>query len=144
MQAMTTPTEPRLSELIVDATRDVQTLIRGEIQLAKDEVAGAVKNVGAGVGFGVGALSVVLFALLLFAFSLAFGIDEIFDWPLWSGFAIVGVLLVLLAVLLGYIGLRKAKKIRGPEQTILEANKTKAALADRAGKGVEAGLILPE
>jgi len=141
---MTTPTQPRLSELVADATRDVQTLIRGEIQLAKEEVTGAVKNAGAGVGFGVGALAMVLFAVLLFAFSLAFGIDEIFDWPVWSGFAIVGGLLVLLAALLGFLGVRKAKKVRGPEQTILEVNKTKAALADRAGKGAEAGLTLPD
>ena len=141
---MTTPTEPRLSELIAGATKDVQTLIRGEIQLAKEEVTGAVKKAGVGAGFGIGALSLVLFAVLLFAFSLAFGIDEIFDWPLWSGFAIVGVLLILVAALLAFLGVRKAKQIRGPEQTILEVNKTKAALADRAGKGVEAGLTIPE
>jgi len=141
---MTTPTQPRLSELVTGATRDVQTLIRGEIQLAKDEVTVAVKKAGVGAGFGVGALAIVLFAVLLFAFSLAFGIDEIFNWPLWSGFAIVGLLLVLLAALLGYLGVRKAKQIRGPEQTLLEVNKTKAALADRAGKGAEAGLVLPD
>ncbi|HTY72233.1 MAG TPA: phage holin family protein [Acidimicrobiales bacterium] len=138
---MTTTSQPRLSELVASATKDVQTLIRGEIQLAKAEVTGAVKTAGTGIGLAVSALEVVLFAVLLFAFALAFGIDEALNWPLWSGFAIVGLLLVILAAVLGLLGLRKAKQVRGPEQTMLEANKTMEALADRSGKGYEAGLV---
>ena len=110
---MTTPTQPRLSELVAGATKDIQTLVRGEIQLAKAEVTGSVKNAGVGVGLGIGALAVVLFAVLIFAMSASFGIAEGFDWPIWSGFAIVGLILVLLAVLLVFLARRKAEEGQG-------------------------------
>jgi hypothetical protein len=141
---MTTPTQPRLSELVAGATKDIQTLVRGEIQLAKAEVTGSVKNAGAGVGLGLGAFAVLLFAVLIFAMSASFGISEGFDWPVWSGFAIVGLILVLLAVLLVFLARRQVKKVRAPEQTLAEVQKTKDVLADRQGKGVTAGLIDPD
>jgi hypothetical protein len=142
--AMTTPTQPRLSELVAGATKDIQTLVRGEIQLAKAEVTGSVKNAGAGVGLGIGAFAFLLFAVLIFAMSASFGIAEGLDWPVWSGFAIVGLVLVLLAVLLVFLARRKVKKVKAPERTLAEAQKTKDALADRQGKGVAAGLTDPE
>lgn len=141
---MTTTTEPRLSELVAGATKDIQTLVRGEIQLAKAEVTGSVKNAGKGLGAAIAAVALLLFAVLIFSFAAAYGIAEGFDWPTWSGFAIVGLLLVLIAGLFGFLALRKAKKVRAPQQTIAEAGKTKKALADRAGKGVAAGLVNPQ
>ena len=141
---MTTPSEPRLSELVAGATKDIQTLIRGEIQLAKTEVTGSVKNAGKGLGAAIAAGAVLTFAVLIFAFAASYGIAEGLDWPTWSGFAIVGGLLVLLAAMLGFIALRKVKKVRAPEQTMAEAAKTKQAIADRQGKGVAAGLVNPE
>jgi cytochrome c biogenesis protein CcdA len=141
---MTTTSEPRLSELVAGATKDIQTLVRGEIQLAKAEVTGSVKNAGKGLGAALAAGALLTFAVLLFAFAAAFGIDEILNWPTWSGFAIIGGVLVLVAGLLAFFALRKVKKVRAPEQTMAEATKTKQALADRHGKGVAAGLVTPE
>lgn len=141
---MTTTSEPRLSELVAGATRDIQTLVRGEIQLAKAEVAGSVKNAGKGIGAALAAAALLLFATLLFAFAASYGVAEGLNWPTWSGFAVIGGVLVLIAGLLAFLALRKVKKVRAPEQAMAEATKTKQALADRHGKGVAAGLVKPE
>jgi Putative Actinobacterial Holin-X, holin superfamily III len=141
---MTTTSDPRLSELVAGATKDIQTLVRGEIQLAKSEVTGSVKNAGKGLGAALAAVALLLFAVLIFAFAASYGVAEGLNWPTWSGFAIIGGVLVLIAGLLAFFALRKVKKVRAPEQTIAEANKTKQAIADRHGKGVESGLVQPE
>jgi Putative Actinobacterial Holin-X, holin superfamily III len=141
---MTTTSEPRLSELVAGATKDIQTLVRGEIQLAKGEITGSVKNAGKGLGAALAACSLLVFAVLLFAFAAAYGIAEGLNWPVWSGFAIIGGILVLLAAVLAYFALRKVKRVRAPEQALAEAAKTKQALADRHGKAVQAGLVTPQ
>jgi hypothetical protein len=141
---MTTISEPRLSELVAGATKDIQTLVRGEIQLAKEEVTGSVKNAGKGLGAALAAVALLLFAVLLFAFAAAYGVAEGLNWPTWSGFAVIGGVLVLIAALLAFFAFRKAKKVRAPEKTMAEATKTKKALAGRHGKAVQAGLVNPE
>jgi protein-S-isoprenylcysteine O-methyltransferase Ste14 len=141
---MTTTSEPRLSQLVASAIKDIQILIRGEIKLAKEEVTGSVRNAGAGLAAAGVAVALLIFALLLFAFALAYGLTEWWNWPTWSGFAIVGGLLVLFAALLAWVALRKIKKVRGPQQALAEAGKTKEVLADRHGKALEAGLVRPE
>jgi protein-S-isoprenylcysteine O-methyltransferase Ste14 len=141
---MTTTSEPRLSQLVAGATKDIQILVRGEIQLAKEEITGSVKNAGVGLVAAATAAALLIFAVLLFAFAAAYGLTEWWNWPTWSGFAIVGGILVLLAAVLGLLALRKIKKVRAPEQAIAEAGKTMQALSDRHGKGVEAGLVNPE
>jgi hypothetical protein len=45
----------------------------------------------------------------------------------------VFVLYLLIAALLGFVGYRKVRKVRGPEKAIAAAQKTKAALTNRGG-----------
>ena len=139
-----TDKDPSVASLVGGITRDVQTLIRGEIELAKAELANSAKHVGLGAGLFVGALSLVLFAVLLLAMALSFGIALLFDWPTWSGFAIVGGLLVLIAVVLVLFGVRTLKKVNALDRTKLEVAKTKSAFSDREGLAIATGLVGPE
>jgi uncharacterized membrane protein YqjE len=139
-----TDKDPSVASLVGGITRDIQTLVRGEIELAKAELANSAKHVGLGAGLFVGALSFLLFALLLLAMALSFGIALLFDWPTWSGFAIVGALLIIIAVVLVLFGVRTLKKINALDRTKLEVAKTKSALADRDGLAIATGLVGPE
>jgi uncharacterized membrane protein YqjE len=122
-------TDPTIGRLVSDATRDISTLINKEIQLAKSELQVSLKNGGTGIGLFAGAAFFVLMGLVMFSMALAYLIN-------WNGkgldlhwaFLIVFALYLLIAALLGYIGLRKVKKVRGPERAIAQAQEAKQIL----------------
>ena len=122
-------TDPTIGRLVSDATRDISTLINKEIQLAKSELQLSLKNGGTGIGLFVGAAFFVLMGLVMLSMAFAYLIN-------WNGdglalqwaFLIVFGSYLLLAALLGYIGLRNVKKVRGPEKAIAQAQETKQIL----------------
>lgn len=120
-------TERTIGQLVVDATADVQGIVRGEIALAKAEVTSGVKVLGRGAGLLGAAAFLGLLALIFLFHTLAQVLDI---WlPLWAGYAIVtGVLLVGAAVLalLGRSALRRARP--KPEKAISQAQQTVAAI----------------
>ena len=127
-------TDPTLGKLVMDAQRDISTLVSKEIQLAKSELKVSVKNGGTGVGLFAGAVFFLLMGLVMFSIGLAY----LFHWngdglDLQWAFLLVFVIYLLVAALLGYLGYRKVQKVRGPEKAIAEAQKTKAALTTRGG-----------
>jgi hypothetical protein len=123
--------------LVRDATTHFSTLVRGELELAKLEVAGEVKKAAFGSVSFIVALVVFLLSLPFILVALALGINDLFDWENhpWWGFLIVFFLGVGLAVLLGLIGYRKFKRIRAPQRTIDSAKGTMAALRNRGDDG---------
>jgi hypothetical protein len=122
-------TDPTIGRLVSDATRDVSTLINKEIQLAKSELRLSLKNGGTGIGLFAGAVFFVLMGLVMLSMAFAYLIH-------WNGeglalqwaFLIVFGAYVLVAALLGYLGLRKVKKVKGPEKAIAQAQETKQIL----------------
>jgi hypothetical protein len=122
-------TDPTIGRLVSDATRDVSSLIRNEIKLAKTEVQVSVKAGGTGIGLFAGAVFFVLMGLVMLSMAFAYLIN-------WNGdglalqwaFLIVFGFYLLVAALLGYIGLRSVKKVRGPEKAIAQAQETKQVL----------------
>jgi len=122
-------TDPTIGRLVSDATRDVSTLITKEIQLAKSELRLSLKNGGTGIGLFAGAVFFVLMGLVMLSMAFAYLIH-------WNGeglalqwaFLIVFGAYVLVAALLGYLGLRKVKKVKGPEKAIAQAQETKQIL----------------
>ena len=122
-------TDPTIGRLVSDATRDVSSLIRNEIKLAKTEVQVSVKAGGTGIGLFAGAVFFVLMGLVMLSMAFAYLIN-------WNGdglalqwaFLIVFGFYLLVATLLGYIGLRSVKKVRGPEKAIAQAQETKQVL----------------
>jgi hypothetical protein len=121
--------EPTIGKLVTDASRDISTLISQEIQLAKSELKVSFKAGGTGAGLFAGAAFLVLLAIIMFSVFLAYLIH-------WNGegldlhwaFLIVFALYLLIAALLGYLGVRKVRQVRGPERAIAQAQETKAAL----------------
>ena len=120
--------DPTLGKLVADASRDVSSLVRNEIALAKSELQVSLKAGGVGIGlFGGAAFIAVLGVIMLsvaFAYFIAFtGLD--LAWC----FLIVFVVYVAIAALLAFIGLRKVKQVRAPERAIHQAQETKNILS---------------
>ena len=118
--------EPTIGKLVVDASRDVSTLLRSEIALAKSELKVSVKAGGIGLAlFGVAAFLGLLAIIMLsvaFAYFLHFtGLD--LAWC----FLIVFAVYVLLAGLLAFIGLKKVKQVKAPERAIEQGKQIPSA-----------------
>ncbi len=115
--AATAPEQPSVGELVRDASTHVSTLVRGEIELAKTEVTGAVKKGALGAAFFVVAGVVLLFSLIFLLISLAEGLVQL-GFYRWLAYLTVWLLLVVIAAVAGLLGLRAVKKVRKPERTI--------------------------
>jgi hypothetical protein len=116
--------DPTIGKLVADATRDVSTLVRSEIALAKTELKVSVKAGGLGIGLFAGAAFIGLLAIIMLSVSIAYfihmtGLDLAFC------FLIVFVLYLLLAGLLAFVGLRKVKQVKAPERAIHQAQEMK-------------------
>jgi membrane protein implicated in regulation of membrane protease activity len=115
-----------LGDLVKDASNQVSTLVRAEIELAKLEITKSVKQGAIGGGFFAAAAATALFSLFFFWFMIG---EILAIWlPRWAAFIIVFVLMVLIAAALGYLGVRRVKKIKKPEQTIASLNETAQVL----------------
>lgn len=120
--------EPTIGRLVADATRDISTLIRGEIALAKSELKISVRAGGVGAALvGAAALFLAL-AVVLLSVSLAFFIDMIPGLNAAFSFLIVFGLYGLIGLVLALIGVRKFKQVTPPERAIAQAQKSKDIL----------------
>jgi uncharacterized membrane protein YqjE len=122
-------TDPTIGRLVSDASRDVSSLIRNEIRLAKSEIQVSVKAGGVGIAMFAAAAFFAVMALIMLSVAIAYFIH-------WNGqglslhwaFLIVFGFYLLVAALLGFIGLRKVKKVRAPEKAIAQASEAKQIL----------------
>jgi uncharacterized membrane protein YqjE len=122
-------TDPTIGRLVSDASRDVSSLIRNEIRLAKSEIQVSVKAGGLGIAMFAAAAFFAVMALIMLSVAIAFFIH-------WNGkglalhwaFLIVFGFYLLVSALLAFIGLRKVKKVRAPQKAIAQASEAKQIL----------------
>lgn len=119
--------------LVKDATTHLSTLIRGELELAKTEVAGEVKKGLTGSVNLIVALTVLLLSIPFLFVAFALGLNDLVDWEdhPWAGFLITFGLFLIVVALLAFLGIRKFKRIRAPQRTIDSARDTITALRNR-------------
>ncbi len=123
----TTSSEETLGALLATASRDLSTLVRSEIELAKAEVKVDVKNgVMGGAMFGAAGFLGVL-AIILLSIAAAYGLVAAGLHPGWA-FLIVAVVYLLIAGLLALVGKRAVSKVGPPERTIRTSKETAAFL----------------
>jgi drug/metabolite transporter (DMT)-like permease len=98
--------EPSLASLLGGVVGDMQTLVRQEIALARQEIReelSGAKDAGTALAIAVGVLAV---GGLLLVLTLAQALAYFLHWPVWAGYGVVGI--VLAAV--GYIMFSSAQK----------------------------------
>ncbi len=119
--------EPTIGRLVGDATRDISTLVRSEIALAKTELKVSIKAGGTGVGLFAAAGFLAVLAVIMLSVAIAYFIHMTGLDLAWC-FLIVFLLYVLIAALLAFIGLRKVKQVKAPERAIHQAQETKGII----------------
>ena len=119
--------DPTLGKLVADASRDISSLVRQEIALAKSELQVSVKAGGLGIGLFAGAAFIGVLAVIMLSVAIAYFIHMTGLDLAWC-FLIVFVLYVLVAALLAFVGVKKVKQVRAPERAIHQAQETKNIL----------------
>jgi hypothetical protein len=126
--------EKSLGEVVNDVSTKASLLVREEIELAKTEIAEKAKSLGKGVTVAIIAGVMAVFALIYFFEALAWFLNDLLDVgeSLWIGFLIVFGILILLAGLAGFLGLRWIKKGSPPtpDLAIEEAKRTRAEILE--------------
>lgn len=107
---------PSIGTLVKEATDQLSTLVRSELELAKAEVKGEVKKATAGsimlILGGVVALLAMPFLFVAAAEALALVL------PRWASYLIIWALFIVVAGGLAFLGIKKMKKLRAPQRTI--------------------------
>ena len=125
--------EPTIGRLVHDASKDISSLISKEIQLAKSELKVSVRAGGLSIGLFAAAGFVAVLAIIMLSVAIAYLIH-------WNGsgldlhwaFLIVFGLYVLLAAVLGLVGVKQVKQVKAPERAIEQGKQIPQALK---GKG---------
>jgi hypothetical protein len=108
-----------VSQLLSGIIADSQELVRKEIALARQEVReelGAAKTAGIKLGIAGGVLAV---GGLLLVLTLAQGLADLFNWPTWAGYGLVGLVLAIAGYVLLSSAQKQIKAIRPiPEKTV--------------------------
>ncbi len=123
--------EPTIGKLVVDASRDVSSLIQSEIALAKSELKVSVKAGGISVGLFAAAAFLSLLAIIMLSVAIAYFIHFTGLDLAWC-FLIVFAAYVAVAGLLAFIGVRKIKQVKAPERAIEQGKQIPRALKGQA------------
>lgn len=116
-----------IGDLVHEVSTSVSTLVQREIELAKLELRSTVKNAGVGVGLFAAAAVLLVFSLTFGLIALAEGLIAAGLYR-WLGYLIVFVLLLLVIGALAFLGYKKVKRVRAPQQTIDAGKQTVAYL----------------
>ena len=118
--------EPSIGDLVKEATAQMSTLVRAEVELARAEITRDVKKGLTGSVFFIAALVVLFYSTFFFFFFLA----ELLDTWLWrwASYLIVFGIMVVVTGALALFGFLKVRRIRGPRQTIESVKETRSAL----------------
>lgn len=121
-----------LGELLSDVSKDLSTLFRQEIALAKAELTESAKKAGKGAGMFGGAGLTALFALLFISIAAWWALGYLVG-NAWSAL-IIAVIYGIIAAVLALQGRKQMKEIKGAPQTVETAKEIPDALKPNTGR----------
>jgi hypothetical protein len=111
-----------LGELVALAAKDISSLVRYEISLAKSEFKLDAQRIGIAAALAVVGLFVACLLVVLLCFAFAYGLVAVGIWT-WAAFLIVAgtcLLLIGLAGLFAYGRIRKVTGMRMTRKTVMD------------------------
>jgi hypothetical protein len=105
-----------LGQLLGEVTKDISTLFRQEVELAKAEISASAKKAGKGAGMFGGAGVAGLLALVFLSVALWWGLGFL-TGLVWSAI-IVAVIWGIVAAVLALRGKKEVEEIQGVPKTV--------------------------
>ena len=112
-----------LGELVALAAKDMSSLVRAEISLAKSEFKMDAKRIGFAAVIAVVVLFVACLIVVLLCFALAYGLVDAFGIPIYAGFlCTVGACLLIsvIAVAIAYLVIRRVTGMKMTRKTVMD------------------------
>jgi hypothetical protein len=121
-----TPSEQKaattsLGDLLGEVSRDISTLMRQEVELAKAELKQSAGRAGKGAGLLGGAGYAGAMAVLFLSIALWWGLGHLIDNG-WSA-VVVAVIWGIIALVLFLIGRKSLKEVEGAPRTVESLSK---------------------
>ncbi|AWB81089.1 hypothetical protein C3B44_00985 [Corynebacterium yudongzhengii] len=133
----TKPGETSIGDLVSNATSQMSSLVRGEIELAKTEIVGEAKKAAIGSALFVAAGVIALYSSFFFFFFLA---ELLSVWlHRWAAFLIVFLVMIVLAAILGLVGFQRFKKMQAPKRTQEQFAKNKEIIPNESNRKARSG-----
>lgn len=125
---MATPQpDTSIKGLLATAARDFSRLAKAQVELAQVELKDTGKAVAKTSGLIIGGVALMSLGFIFLMVMLAYVLVAV-GLPVWAGFGIVTLLLMIIGVLLLLLGRKSAETIKGPERFSRELQRTKDAL----------------
>ena len=121
------PPRPSVGDLLGDVTRDISTLLRQEVELAKAEIRQSAKAATKSGSMFAGAAVAGHFVLLFLSIALWWALGDAMESLGWSA-VIVAVLWAIVAAVLAARGRAETKRVSGLPQTTDTVKKNPNAL----------------
>jgi F0F1-type ATP synthase assembly protein I len=119
--------EPSIGQLFGEISKDLSTLMRQEVALAKAEATQSAKKAGKGAGMFAGAGYAGHLTVLFLSLALAWALGSLLDSFGW-GALIVGLIWGIVAAVLALRGKKEIKQVQGVPQTADTVKKIPDAL----------------
>lgn len=108
-----------LGELFGDLTREMSTLVRQEVNLAKTEMTQKATDAGKRVGMLAAGGAIAYGGFLALLWTIAYGLTALFALPIWLSYLIVAVIAGGVGAFLVMRGIDELKKTNlTPQQTV--------------------------
>jgi len=124
---------PTVGQLVANASKDLSSLVRSELELAKAELKKTAIAAGTGAGMFAAAAFLGLLVIILLSIAAAYGLTAAGLHPAIAFLIVAGAYLLIAAVLV-FIGIRALRSAKGPQRTI-ETSKESVEVLKAIGKG---------
>ncbi|MBF4575670.1 MULTISPECIES: phage holin family protein [unclassified Frondihabitans] len=105
-----------LGDLLTGVSKDISTLFRQEVELAKAELTESAKKAGKGAGMFGGAGLTAFFALLFLSIAAWWGLGFVLNNALSA--VVIAVIYAIVALILFLRGKKELKEINGAPKTV--------------------------
>ena len=95
---MTDSEKTSVAKMILQSVEDFATIVKGEIDIAKNSLTNSVKKLGLGIGFIITAFLLINVSLLFLLIALAYGFIQI-GLPGWASFLLVSGIMIFMAII---------------------------------------------
>ncbi len=123
--------DPSIRELVLTVADNAASLISAQVELTKAELKQSAQQAGYALGLIAVAIAFVGMGGIFLLITLAYVLVQL-GLPIWAGFGVVALLLLIVGGILLLVGKAHAKKVKGPLRAEAQFEITAQTFGDQA------------
>jgi hypothetical protein len=122
-----------VAKMILQSVEDFATIVKGEIDIAKNSLTNSVKKIGSGIGLIITAFLLMNVSLLFLLIALAYGFIQ-WGLPSWASFLLVAAIMIAMAIIFVLLAFSSFRKVKGIGEASRIGSETSKYLAENIKK----------